>query len=117
MRNRIFLFIIIGIAIENSWHLWDFFGYSDDYIYYTVFPFLQKLEMCLLPAWWVNELIQSHDKDRNAHWSYLVAATYLLFQVMDAFDMLMNENTRSPVIDFILFGILNVIYWLIFRKR
>lgn len=117
MRNRIFLFILIGIAIENSWHLWSMSGYSEDYVYYTVFPFLQKLEMCLLPVWWVSELILSKERNNMPHWSYLVASTYLIFQLLDAFDMLLNENTRSPVIDFILFGSINAVYWLIFGRK
>lgn len=117
MRNRIFIFVLLGIVIENSWHVWEWFGYGADYIFYTVFPFLQKLEICLLPAWWVSELIISKEKDSNAHWSYLVAATYLVFQIIDAFDMLLNDNTRSATIDFILYCSINVIYWAIFRNK
>lgn len=118
MIKRIYIFIFFGTLIENSWHLFSYFGASDDFVYYTVFPTCQRLEILLLPLWWIVSRLRSMPpKEHQTTWIYLIAVTYFIFQLVDAIDMATNSNIRSPLIDFVIFISLNLAYWINFRKK
>lgn len=117
MIKRIYIFIILGTLIENCYLLFQYFGVNQNTVYYTVFPTCQRVEIMLLPLWWIwQRLSPVTIIQEKATWVYLIAATYFIFQLIDVIDMAANENLRSAKIDFILFISLNISYWFIFRK-
>lgn len=118
MIKRIYLFILLGTLIENCYHFWEWAGYSPDFVYYTVFPTCQRAEIALLPIWWFTEnLWPARRNEKHELWAYLIAATYFIFQLVDAIDMAVNANQRSAWLDFLLFGCLNITYLVLFTRR
>lgn len=118
MILRIYVFILLGTLIENAWHFWHWMGYSDEFVYFTVFPVCQRAEVTLLPLFWLMQrLFHVRVNEDQRAWIYLISATYFIFQVMDVVDTAINANTRPAGIDFILFIALNLTYWRIFRKK
>lgn len=118
MILRIYIFIFLGMLLENCYLLFRWMGYSEDYVYYTVFLTCQRAEIALLPLWWVCSRFWPVDiPERKKVWVYLIAITYLIFQLVDVIDMAINGNERAAMLDFVVFGMLNVSYWIIFKNK
>ena len=118
MIARIYLFIFLGTLLENCHWFFRWMGYSEEYVYYTIFLTCQRAEIALLPLWWVCYYFWPVEvPERRKMWLYLIASTYFIFQLVDVIDMATNGNERSAILDFGIFIILNISYWLIFRNK
>jgi hypothetical protein len=113
--KRLYFFILLSVAIQNLYLLWKIAGCSDVECF-EVYDRCMMALTCIFPTYAIVENLHPATI-REPKYFYVVAITYLFFQVADTYQMVVNGNTENAAREFFLFCSLNVSYWVIFRKR
>ena len=117
---RIYIFIIASILLQNCCWFWHLAGCDEDYCF-RIYDTCMMSQTILLPLWILAETFSpfnmaERDKTKQA-WIYLIVSTYLIFQFIDIVQMRVNGNIDNSAFEFVAFISLNLMYWLIFRKK